>query len=309
MKNTIVVIGSSNVDMIMKMERLPRKGETITDANFVQTFGGKGANTAVGAARAGGRVAFVNAVGEDAYTPMMVENFIKDGIDCRYIFHEKGIASGHALVMIGGEGDNYLSVAPGANYRLDQKKIDQCIELLKNASYVLLQNEIPNDTNSYIIELAHSLQIPILWNFAPAKKRDLQSLEKVELLIVNETEAEFLAEKNFNKNCGYEDIAKCILKKGPKNVIITLGKSGVFVWHETCKGHIPAFAVEAIDSTAAGDIFCGCIAVQLTEGKDIADAIRFASAASALSVTRLGAQPSAPLRKEIDDFLSANTFR
>jgi ribokinase len=187
MKNTIVVVGSSNVDMIMKMQRLPRKGETITDATFIQTFGGKGANTAVGAARAGGQVAFINAVGEDAYTPVMLENFVKDGIDCQYIFHEKGIASGHALVMIGGDGDNYLSVAPGANYRLTEKNIDQCIELLKNASYVLLQNEIPNKTNTYIIDLAFALKIPVLWNFAPAKNRDLQCLEKIELLVVNET--------------------------------------------------------------------------------------------------------------------------
>jgi ribokinase len=124
-KNKIAVIGSSNVDLLMKMDHLPEKGETVTDADFFQVYGGKGANQAVAAARAGGKVAFVNCVGEDAYTPQMVRNYKDDGIDTSFVFHENGVASGHALIMIGGEGMNYLSVAPGANYHLTSEK-DRC---------------------------------------------------------------------------------------------------------------------------------------------------------------------------------------
>ncbi len=161
MQDKIVVIGSSNVDLIMKMERLPERGETITDADFVQTYGGKGANQAVAAARAGGQVTFVNCVGDDAYTPPMVQNFRDDGIDTRYVFSESGIASGHALVMIGEGGNNYLSVAPGANYRLTPDKLaSEAPEVLDDAAMVLMQYEIPADTIRYVLEEADRRGIP-----------------------------------------------------------------------------------------------------------------------------------------------------
>jgi ribokinase len=139
----IVVIGSSNVDLIMKMDHLPEKGETVTDADFMQVFGGKGANQAVGAVRAGGNVAFINCVGDDAYTAKMLDNFREDRLDIRYVFQENGIASGHALVMIGGDGNNYLSVAPGANYKLTPEKIDEAMPVIEEAAMIIIQYEIP----------------------------------------------------------------------------------------------------------------------------------------------------------------------
>ncbi len=170
MSEKIVVIGSLNVDLIMKMDRLPEKGETITDADFVQTYGGKGANQAVAAARAGGEVVFVNCVGEDAYTPQMLRNFRDDGIDTQYVFSESGIASGHALVMIGDGGNNYLSVAPGANYRLTPEKLTvDAPEVFDQAALVMMQYEIPADTIRFVLDQAQERQIPVLWNFAPAR--------------------------------------------------------------------------------------------------------------------------------------------
>ena len=154
MKKTITVIGSSNVDMIMKMEKLPRLGETVTDAEFFQVYGGKGANTAVGAARAGGNVNFVNCVGDDIFSDPMVENFRKDGINTEFVFKEKGISSGTALIMIGGKGDNYLSVSPGANYRLTPDYIDKADKAIAESDIIIIQNEILPETIKYIIDKA-----------------------------------------------------------------------------------------------------------------------------------------------------------
>lgn len=307
MNNKIVVIGSSNVDLIMKMERLPDKGETITDAEFYQVYGGKGANTAVGAARAGGNVAFINCVGEDAYTPVMVQNFINDGIDCSRIYHEKGLASGHALVMVGSDGNNYLSVAPGANYSLTPQKIDTAIDLICQAAIILLQNEIPDETNDHIINLAHKLNIPVLWNFAPFKKRDVTAISKTSVLVVNEVEARHLSGIELSSENNIVLSAEKLRKMGAKTVVITMGAEGAFALGDEFAIRLPAFRVQAIDTTAAGDIFCGALAVAITENKNWEQALKFASAASAISVTKIGAQPSAPVRTEIDTFLKQNS--
>lgn len=307
MNKKIVVIGSSNIDLIMKMERLPALGETVTEAEFMQVYGGKGANTAVGAARAGGDVAFVNCVGEDAYTPMMLENYLRDGIDCRYIFQEKGLPSGHALVMVGRGGNNYLSVAPGANYRLDAEKIERAKPLISQASIVLLQYEVPAETNYRAIDLANELGVPVLWNFAPARDCNRDYLGLVSVLVVNEVEAAFLSGIQVEDVDDASRAADLLHGTGAPTVIVTLGERGALLSSDDEKLTIPAFNVEAVDTTAAGDIFCGCLAVALVEGKSQAEAVRFASAASALSVTRLGAQPSAPPRSDIDAFLASRS--
>lgn len=306
MKNKIVVIGSSNVDLIMKMDRLPEKGETITDAGFFQVYGGKGANQAVGAARAGGNVAFVNCVGDDAYTPKMLENFRNDGLDVRFVFLETGIASGHALVMIGGEGTNYLSVAPGANYKLTPELIDCALPVIDQAVLIIMQYEIPAQTIKYVFEIAQRKGIPVLWNFAPARSFDLSYVAKTAILVVNETEAAFLAGMDVETDQEVELAAFKLREIGAELVIITLGKRGAYALSATEKVSVPAFKVSALDTTSAGDVFCGSFAVAQTEGKSLTDSLRFASAASAICVTRMGAQPSAPTRKEIDQFLLLN---
>ena len=303
MENKIVVIGSSNVDLIMKMDHLPEKGETVTEAEFLQVYGGKGANQAVAAARAGGNVAFVNCVGEDAYTPQMIQNYKNDRIDTRFVFQEKGIASGHALIMIGGDGDNSISVAPGANYRLTPQKIDEAQPIIDEAAMIVMQYEIPEETVKYVIDLANKKNIPVLWNVAPARAFDFSYIPKVNILVLNELEAGFLAETPVENEQEAEKAADILLAKGVEKVIITLGAKGAFVVTKDEKVRVPAFKVNAVDTTAAGDTFCGSFAVALVEGKSLKESLQFASAASAICVTRMGAQPSAPDRKEIEAFL------
>ena len=301
--NKIVVIGSSNVDLLMKMDHLPEKGETVTDAEFFQVYGGKGANQAVAAARAGGNVAFVNCVGEDAYTPQMVQNYKNDGIDTRFVFQEKGVASGHALIMIGGAGMNYLSVAPGANYQLTPEKINKAMPVIEQAAMIVMQYEIQEETIKYVIDIANRKGIPVMWNCAPARAFDVSYIPKINILVLNEVEAGFLAGMQVENESDAEVAAKKLVDKGVGKVIITLGSKGAFVLTKTEKVSVPSFKVEAVDTTAAGDTFCGAFAVAIVEGKSLNDALQFASAAAAISVTRMGAQPSAPKREEIDAFL------
>ena len=302
-KKKIVVIGSSNIDLIMKMDHLPEKGETVTDAVFMQVYGGKGANQAVGAARAGGQVAFISCVGEDAYTPQMLENFKTDGIDVSYVFVESELPSGHALIMIGGEGQNYISVAPGANYSLTPEKIERAEPVMQDAAIIIMQFEIPGETIRHVLDYAGKKQIPVLWNFAPARSFDLEYLSKISILVVNEVEAGILADMPVSSVGDAEKAAEVLREMGIGTVVITLGVKGAYLLADAEKAHIPAFRVDAVDATAAGDVYCGSFAVAYVEGKSLAESIQFASAASAICVTRMGAQPSAPTRAEIESFI------
>ena len=192
MNKDILVIGSSNIDLIMKMDRLPEKGETIADCTFMQTFGGKGANQAVAAARSGGNVIFVSCVGDDDFGNSMISNYKKDNINIDYVFRAINVPSGTALIMIGGDGDNYLSVAPGANYELNSKHIDDIINLMSSAGIIVLQHEIHTVTLEYILKKADEIKVPTMLNYAPAKNLDPLCLSKVSILVANETEAQFL---------------------------------------------------------------------------------------------------------------------
>ena len=303
MTSNIVVIGSSNVDFFMKMDRLPRLGETVTDCTFMQVFGGKGANQAVGAARAGGKVTFVNCAGDDKFADLMIDNFKQDGMNTDFVFREKDIASGAALIMIDSQGNNYLSVAPGANYRLKKFHIDKAKHVIRDAAIILLQYEILPETLEYIIDVCHDLGKKVVLNLAPARTIEDIYLGKISILVVNEVEAEFLTGKKVTTSDEIETAAASLLKKGIETVIITLGKEGSYIATGEYREQIPAYRVEAKDTTAAGDVYCGSLCVALVEGKSLSEAVRFANAASAISVTRLGAQPSAPTRQEIEEFL------
>jgi ribokinase len=299
----IAVIGSSNVDFIMKMDRLPRTGETITDALFLQSYGGKGANQAVGAAKAGGDVWFVNCVGDDTFGRLIKDNLRQSGVHVDYVSEQQDVASGAALVMVGGVGENYLSVAPGANYKLTPCMIRSLASLLEDAAIVLLQYEVTPESLYAAIDVCFALGKPVMFNLAPARALDQSVLSRIAYLVVNETEAEWL--------CGFpvdapDRVMKAVdmlLRTGAKRVVLTLGAGGVFLASADLRKHVPAFRVEAVDTTAAGDVFCGALAVAVVEGQPLAAAARFAAAAAAISVTRLGAQPSAPTRAEIDKFL------
>lgn len=305
MSNKIIVIGSANIDLIMKMERLPEKGETVTGAEFMQVFGGKGANQAVGAVRAGGNVQFVASVGSDPETDQMLQNYKSDGIDIRHINKQNDDPTGRALIMIGEEGKNYISVAPGANNLLSPALVDKTSSSLKESSMIVLQNEIPGETIEYILQRHSRVEnVPVLWNFAPTKQANPEILGKIDILVVNEVEATFLTGISVETDEDTARAAQKLREMGTKTVIISLGKRGAYVYSDEVQQLVPGFKVEAVDTTAAGDIFCGSLAVALTEGKHWGEAVRFAHGASALAVQKMGAQPSAPDRNEIDTFLS-----
>ncbi len=303
MAGKLVVVGSSNIDLVMKMARLPKVGETVTDATFVQAFGGKGANQAVGAARAGGEVVFVSCVGDDAYGAQVRGSLEADGIDTRFVFTEAGVASGTALILVGGGGENYISVAPGANYRLTPAHVDRAREAIGAAAIVIGQCEILPETLDHVIAVGAELGKPVMLNLAPARRIADASLARLAYLAVNETEAEFLTGRRIESDEDVEAAVEALLAKGPRTVVLTLGARGAFVAADGARSLVPGFTVDAVDTTAAGDVHCGALAVALVEGRPLLEAVRFANAAAALSVTRLGAQPSAPRRAEIEALL------
>jgi ribokinase len=303
MPGKVAVVGSSNIDLIMKMERLPRPGETVTEAEFAQVFGGKGANQAVAAARAGGDVAFVGCVGDDAYGGQVIDNLKTDGIDTRHVFPEEGVASGTALIMIDAGGENCISVASGANYCLTPAHVDRARDVIESAFVVVAQCEIPIETLEHVIDLGARLGKLVMLNLAPARPLGDASLAKLGALAVNETEAEFLTGLSVKTDSEVEAAAEALLARGPKIVILTLGARGAWVAVEGHRGLVRGFEVKAVDTTAAGDVHCGALAVALVEGQALLEAVAFANAAAALSVTKLGAQPSAPDRAEIDALL------
>jgi ribokinase len=307
MAGRVAVVGSSNIDLIMKMERLPRPGETVAEAEFAQVFGGKGANQAVAAARAGGDVAFVGCVGDDAYGGQVIDNLKADAIDTRHVFREEGVASGTALIMIDAGGENCISVAPGANYRLTPAHVDQARGVLEEASVVVAQCEILPETLDHVIDLGARLGKLVMLNLAPARPIGDASLARLGALAVNETEAEFLTGRPVKTDAEIEVAAGALLARGPKIVILTLGARGAWVAVEGHQGLVEGFAVDPVDTTAAGDVHCGALAVALVEGQALIEAVAFANAAAALSVTKLGAQPSAPRRAEIDALLGSRS--
>ena len=303
MSKRIAVVGSSNVDLIMKMDRLPKVGESVSDAEFMQTFGGKGANQAYAAALAGGDVTFVSCVGDDSYGAQMIENMRGCGANVEHIYTEPGVATGTALIMIGEAGQNYISVAPGANYKLTPQHVSQAGAAIDAADMLVLQYEVPVSTVTAAAERASALGKPVMLNLAPPRPIADALLRLLTYFVVNETEAAFACGIEVNSDDNVRRAADALRAKGAANVIITLGEQGAFVAGAHGSTYAPSFKVTAIDSTAAGDTFCGAFALALLVGKSPMDAARFANAAAAITVTRIGAQISIPTRDEIDAFM------
>ncbi len=298
-KKSIVVVGSSNTDMVIQLERIPRPGETILGGRFVMAAGGKGANQAVAAARAGGDVTFVARVGRDMFGDKAVAGFEKDGIRVDHVFRDKASPSGVALIFVAKDGENSIAVASGANGNLSPADVRKARHAIAAANVLVMQLETPLPTLQAAAEIAAEAGVPVILNPAPACPLPDELLRLVSILTPNETEAELLAGIQVTDDATAERAAECLLARGVKTIIITLGSRGAFVMSEEFRGLVPGFTVDAVDTTAAGDVFNGALAVALARQQPLAEAVRFANAAAALSVTRLGAQPSAPQRKEI----------
>jgi ribokinase len=304
MKN-ILVVGSSNTDMVIRVSRIPRPGETVLGGEFTMAPGGKGANQAVAAARAGGHVTFVARVGKDVFGERALANFQADGIDTRFVFHTPDSPSGIALINVDGKGENSISVASGANACLSAGDIEKADEAFAAADIVLLQLETQIEAVRAAAKKAWDRGVPVILNPAPARPLGDGLLSLVTVLTPNELEAEFLTGIPVRDHSGAREAAVRLRGRGVVSIVITLGERGAFASSPEFEGLVPAFKVEAVDTTAAGDVFNGALAVALAEKVSMEHALRFASAAAALSVTRPGAQPSAPVRSEIEGFLSA----
>ena len=300
----IIVVGSANTDMILKMERLPRPGETVLGGAFAVAAGGKGANQAVGAARAGGRVVFVARVGRDDFGARAIEGLVRDRIVVDYVFRDGARPTGVALIFVARDGENSIAVASGANAALSAKDIRKAAPAFARAGFLLTQLETPLDGVAAAVDLAARRGLRVILNPAPARRLPGGLLKTIDILTPNKREAEILTGVRVAGARDAGRAAAVLRKKGVGTVIVTLGPRGAFVSSPGLEALVSGFKVRAVDTTAAGDIFNGALAVALSEGKALAEAVRFANAAAAVSVTRLGAQPSAPKRREIEAFLS-----
>jgi ribokinase len=304
MKPKIVVVGSSNTDMVVKVPHIPAPGETILGSDFMIIPGGKGANQAVAATRAGADVTFMTCVSDDTFGNQSIQNYRQEGIDTSYIKVNPGTHSGIALINVAANGENSISVAPGANSFLMPEDIMAYKEAFSGAQYILVQLEIPLKTVEAVIELAEDEGIPLILNPAPATSVNESLYRKISVLTPNETEAAILTGRQNFSDEDIPEMANALFNKGSKTVILTLGSKGVYLRSEGFAGIIPGYKVKAVDTTAAGDVFNGALAAALAGRMALEQAVDFAQKAASISVTRIGAQPSAPRYDEIKSFLS-----
>ena len=304
MGNRIIVVGSSNTDMIVKLSHLPKPGETVSGGAFSTAAGGKGANQAVAAARAGAEVSLVARVGDDSFGEQAIAGFVGDGIDVSHVVRNPASPSGVALIFVDDGGENCIAVAPGANATLTPEDVDAASELITGADVLVMQLETPIESVERAAALAREHGVRVILNPAPARPLNDELLANVSILTPNESEAELLTGVQVEDDESAAAAARALVARGVDTVILTLGSRGAFVFESDSGELVPSFEVQAVDTTAAGDVFNGSLAVGLSEGMPLGKAVRFANAAAALSVTKLGAQPSAPTRSEIEAFLS-----
>ena len=298
----IVVVGSSNTDMVIKCAHLPVPGETIIGGEFFMNPGGKGANQAVAAAKVGGDVVFVAKIGDDIFGQEAVQGFAKEGINTDYIAVDPEKPSGVATIMVDDRGENCIAVASGANNTLDPADVDNALAQIDEAGVLLMQLETPLPTVAHVAALGSEKGKTVILNPAPAQPLEDAILANLDVITPNETEAEILTGIRVNTVEDARIAAQALREKGVGTVIITLGSQGAFVLDEAFTGLVPAREVTAVDTTAAGDTFNGALAVGLAAGRDIESVVGFANAAAAISVTRMGAQASAPTLEEVNTF-------
>jgi ribokinase len=304
MQKPIVVVGSINLDLVASTDRIPQVGETVIGRTFTTFFGGKGANQAVAVARLGYPVSMIGSVGNDAFGTQLRSGLAEAGVNTDHVETVEG-SSGTALIITGPNGENSIVVVPGANAHVTPKSLERAAPLLKQAGFILVQLEIPLETVEYLAEFAERYDIPFMLDPAPARELPASLLRRVSWLTPNETETRELLKANLDDNeQSANAAADQLLSRGVKNVVLKLGSRGCVVAQGSqSKERIPAFSVNAVDTTAAGDAFNAGFAVGLISGYSAFESGVFASAVAGLSVTRPGAQPSMPRSDEVEEFL------
>jgi ribokinase len=302
MNNKILVIGSSNTDMVLKTTRFPKPGETIIGGDFFIFQGGKGANQAVAAAKLGGNVSFICKVGNDTFGRNAVKHYSKEGIDISSILVDENSATGVAIITVKSEGEKSIVVASGANALLSVDDLKETSGVLNSSNWILTQLETPITTIEYLADYCRSENKNLVLNPAPATNLPLSVYQELYLITPNETETELLTGIAVNDEASLERAVVVFKSRGVKNVIITLGSTGAYVNCGEFIGFVNAYKVNAQDTTAAGDIFNGALLVALSNNESWETAVIFASKAAAISVTRMGAQTSVPTRDEVQYF-------
>lgn len=302
----IVVVGSVNVDMVIRSPRLPSVGETVTGGRFLMAPGGKGANQAVAAARLGATVTLVARVGEDPFGDQALATYRQEGIDINWIARDPN-PTGVELILVDEQGRNVISVASGANQAMGPEDIERAADCIRSADLVLVQLEVPLETVQFTLRLAAEAAVPVLLDPAPAAPLGETLLRQVTYVKPNEGEAEQLTGIRVHDELSARQAAESLVQRGARHAVITLGSQGALWLGRGQAGFVPGYQVEAVDSTAAGDAFAGGLGCALAQGLPLGEAVGYANLVGALSVTRLGAQPSLPTAEEVRRFAERMT--
>ncbi len=297
----VLVVGSINMDLVVRVPHSPKPGETVLGDDFETFPGGKGANQAVAAARMGGEVTMVGRVGSDNFGDSLIQGLIENNIKTSYVIKDPETPTGIAMIAVAADGENLIVVASGANYKVSEADVANTRDIMRDMDLLLIQLECPLETVTAAIDLAKAYDIPVVLNPAPAQPLSQALLANVDVLTPNETELKILA--------GVENVNEAIQKVlswGAKNLVVTLGANGARVVTKDMDRHIPAHEITAVDTTAAGDAFNGALAVAFAEGKSLLEAVDYGMAAGALAATHRGAQPSLPTRDAVENLIKAS---
>jgi len=300
----IVVVGSINMDLVIKSSFIPKLGETVIGDSFYKAYGGKGANQAVTVSKLGGNCYFIGKIGKDLFGNELKENLVKNKVNIDYLTEDNSNPTGIAFIIVDKNGENSIVVAPGANMMLKKEDIERAIPIISRASTLLIQLEIPIETVEYALNLAKNYKFTSILNPAPARKKiDERILSLADIVTPNRSELEMITGIELRDENDIIKAGKRLLEYGIKWVIVTLGSRGVTAIGEDRVIHIPAIKVEPIDTTGAGDVFNGALTVKLSQGEPIERAIRYAVVCAGISVTRKGAQSSIPTLEEVENFI------
>jgi ribokinase len=303
MQGRILVLGSSNIDLILRVPRFHNPGETITGENLMTAFGGKGANQAIAAKRLGGEVIFLTKLGRDSFGESYRKYLTDNGLPARFLLQDRKLPTGVAVIELIPKGENRIIVSPGANGSLSAKDLLEYPDVWRAAGVLVVQLETPLNTVKKGLNLGRKMGWLTILNPAPALPLSQEILSLVDFLVPNEWEAQSLSGIRMRGKKDLPRIAKTLLEKGAKNVVVTLGAQGLYFRNQDKEVWMDAFRVKAVDTTAAGDAFMGALACGLAGKKPTREALMQANAAGALATTKLGAQPSLPNRRELERFL------
>ena len=300
MSARISVVGSLNMDLVIRSSHIPQPGETIIGSYFQTIPGGKGANQAVAAARLGGEVSMVGRVGNDAFADVLLDNLTAAEVDTTFIQRDESAASGAALIVVDDNGENIIVVASGANMQLTETDVERAEQVIAASDVLVLQLEVPLPVVTRAAQIAQAHQVAVVLNPAPARELPPELLELVDVLVPNESETAILTGLPIGSKVELEQAANKLLNSGIGSVVITLGGRGAFLASPDYKSKIyEAFSIQPVDTTAAGDAFVAGLAVNYGDGKTLPDAIRWGNAAGAMAALRFGAQSSLPTRNEV----------